>query len=132
MPLPTHDPSTWPTGDKIWDVARAIAFAEGANVANSVPDRLNNPGDLSDDYDVYGGESKDGSNVTHFPTKFDGWYALRNKLYRASIGISHVYKPSMTWTQFAQKWAGNWQAWVTNVTRQLGVSPDAVVGEFFK
>jgi len=35
----TNDAATWPTGDKIWDVCRAIAIAEGANVAGSNPDR---------------------------------------------------------------------------------------------
>src|SRR5580692_8534150 len=44
----TSDPSTWPNGDAIWTFAQAIAFAEGANLAGSVPDRTNNPGDLSD------------------------------------------------------------------------------------
>lgn len=128
----TFNPITWPGGDKLWDVARAIAFAEGANVEGSVPDRLNNPGDLSDDFATYGGENKDGSNVTRYPTKLDGWYALRSKLYRAASGHSHVYRPTMSWTGWAKEWAGNWQAWVTNVTRQLGVSPDAAVGDYFK
>ena len=44
----TNDPATWPTGDRSWDLARAIAQTEGASIAGSVPDRLNNPGDISD------------------------------------------------------------------------------------
>jgi hypothetical protein len=50
----TSDPSTWPTGSRIWDIARAIAIAEGANVEGSNPDRLNNPGDISDGASTYG------------------------------------------------------------------------------
>src|ERR1035438_8484085 len=44
----TNDPSTWPTGDEFWNVCWAIAYAEGAQIAGSVPDRCNNPGDISD------------------------------------------------------------------------------------
>ena len=33
----TNDPATWPQGDRIWNIARAIAYAEGANVCWIVP-----------------------------------------------------------------------------------------------
>ena len=127
----THDPSTWPTGDKVWDVCRAIAKAEGANVPNSNPDKLNNPGDLSDGFDKYGGEPHSGSNVTNFPDKETGWQWLYNKIKRAADGKSTVFKPDMTWTQFAQKYAGDWKNWVNNVTKELGVSSDDKFGDYF-
>jgi hypothetical protein len=63
----TSDRSTWPTGDRIWDVARAIATAEGYDHPESNPFRLNNPGDISDCYLQFGGEQHSGSNVTRFP-----------------------------------------------------------------
>ena len=129
--LITNDPSTWPTGNKIWDAARAIALAEGANIAGSNPDRLNNPGDISDGYNVYGGESHSGSNITQFPTKTAGWQELYNKLNRIVNGDSAVYSPDFTWNQIAQKWAGDWENWVTNVTDALNLSPDDRFGDFF-
>lgn len=127
----THDPSTWPTGDKVWAVCRAIAIAEGANVAGSNPDRLNNPGDISDGADEFNAEFHSGSNVTHFPDKATGWAWLYKKIQHAANGLSHVFKPSMTWEEFAQKYAGDWKNWVKNVTRELGVDPTNPWGDYF-
>lgn len=120
----TNDPDTWPQGDAFWDVCRAIATAEGANVPGSNPDRLNNPGDISDGYEVYGGEYHSGSYITHFPSRVQGWSWLYNKVKNGMTGNSTVYLRSMTWTQVAHTWAGNWQDWLNNVTDYLGVSPD--------
>jgi hypothetical protein len=126
----THEESTWPTGDRVWDVCRAIARAEGANIGGSNPDRLNNPGDLSDGALLYGFEPHSGSSVTAFPDKVTGWNWLYAKIKDVRDGRSHAYSPSMTWTEFAKKYAGNWQSWVANVTRSLGVSPDDTVGSY--
>lgn len=126
----THDPSTWPCGDRLWSFARAIAIAEGANIPGSVPDRFNNPGDLSDGYTTFGGEEHDGSQVTHFPDKQHGWDWLRNKLYIAWKGHSKVYNPEMSFVVFAQKWAGNWQPWVKIVTKELNVPELSKVGDY--
>lgn len=126
----TSDQSTWPQGDKIWDIARAIAIAEGADQPGSNPDRLNNPGDISDGASTYGSEAHSGSNVTTFPDKETGWSWLYRKLENVANGKSHVFSTSMTWTEFAQKYAGNWQNWVKNVTRELGVDPSSTFGDY--
>lgn len=126
----TENPATWPTGDKYWDIAHAIAFAEGANVKGDNPDRLNNPGDISDWANTYGYEQHSGSKVTHFPDKETGWNKLYQKLVNIGEGVSESYSPDMTWTQIAQKWAGNWRNWVSNVTAQLGVDPNSTFGDF--
>jgi len=128
----TNDAATWPTGDKIWDVCRAIAIAEGANVAGSNPDRLNNPGDISDGGLTFGFELHSGSSVTKFPDKLTGWKWLYSKFKNDLVdGTSSVYSPDMTWAQFAQKYSGDWQNWLNNVTGQLGVSPDSRSGDYF-
>jgi len=128
----TFDENTWPLGDRVWNVCRAIARAEGANVQGSNPDRLNNPGDISDGGLTYGFELHSGSSITKFPDKETGWQWLYNKIQNAIVlGKSGVYSPSMTWTQFAQKWAGNWRPWVAEVTGSLNVSPDETVGSYF-
>lgn len=129
----TYDPSTWPgdeTSDPLWAIAHAIARAEGANVPGSNPDRLNNPGDLSDGAAEFGFEPHSGSNVTHFPTKTTGWQWLYNKLQRIQSGQSEVYFSSMTWTQIAQKWAGDWSNWVANVSNYLGVDPNSTFADY--
>jgi hypothetical protein len=126
----TNDPSTWPSGDRIWDICHAIAYAEGANRAGSAPDRLNNPGDISDWASEYGSEYTDGSDVTHFPDKWTGWQKLYDKVSAIANGQSSVYSPSMSWIQIAQHWAGNWQSWVENVTSHLGVSQQDTLGAY--
>jgi hypothetical protein len=126
----TNDPNTWPTGDRIWLVCHAIGYAEGANVAGSNPDRLNNPGDISDGYNEYGGENHSGSNITSFPNKHTGWNWLYSKVSNMANGNSHIYSASDTWTIIAQKWAGDWQNWLKNVTDVLGVSPDSTLQDY--
>src|SRR5258708_26462293 len=82
----TFDESTWPSGDRVWNVCRAIARAEGANIEGSNPDRLNNPGDISDGGLTYGFEWHSGSSVTKFPDKQTGWQWLYSKISNAAAG----------------------------------------------
>jgi hypothetical protein len=131
----TNDPSTWPTGDRIWDVCRAIALAEGANLSGSVPDRANNPGDLSkgDEHgQAFTGYTQlPDEYLINFATKMDGWNALRAKINNIVSGNSRVYSPSMTWAQLAAKYAGNSCAWAANVTKSLGVQTSDTIGAYF-
>lgn len=137
------DESTWPSGDKLWDFAHAIAVAEGygADEYNG-PTRNNNPGDLSDGADTFGYDPniKD-SKVTTFPDDVTGWFWLRNKLNRIVDGASTVYSEyartlglrdssELSIRQLAQKWAGSWQNWSANVSRELGVTDSTKVKEF--
>lgn len=126
----TNDQSTWPTGDKIWTICRAIALAEGANISGSVPDRLNNPGDISDGSSTYGSQVQDGSHVTTFPDKKTGWQALYNKINNIANGKSCVYCADWTWQQFAEKYAGDSCVWANNVASALGVSSDTTMASF--
>jgi hypothetical protein len=125
------NPATWPTGDNLWNVCVAIAFAEGYNVANSNPARLNNPGDISDGASTYGSEFHSGSNITHFPNPETGWGWLYAKLRNISIGGSAVYQPDWTFNQIGQKWAPpNWKVWAANVAAQLGVDADTRFSDY--
>ncbi len=127
----TNDPSTWPTGDRIWLICHAIAYAEGANHSGSIPDRANNPGDISDDFNLYG----DGivgicSRITVFPSKLAGWQRLHLKWENILAGNSREYDPDSSWTVIAQTWASDWKAWVTNVTSKLGVDPNSTPAQY--
>lgn len=128
----TNSPATWPTGDKVWDICRAIAHAEGAFEAGSVPDRLNNPGDISDWKKMYGFEHHSGSDVTTFPDKETGWNKLYDKINTIALGRSHVFSPSMSWTTIAKIYAGDWQNWLNNVTHYLGVTPESTFNDYVK
>lgn len=127
----TYDESTWPSGDRIWNVCRAIASAEGADVQGSNPDRLNNPGDISDGFSTYGGEQHSGSNITKFPDKETGWKWLYRKISNISQGNSDVYSVDFTWQQFSQKYAANWQPWLAIVTGRLNVNDTDRFGDYF-
>jgi hypothetical protein len=127
----TNDPATWPTGNKTWDCCRAIAYAEGYNVATAVPYLLNNPGDISDGADTFGAEVHSGSHVTHFPDAVTGWSWLYAKLQRAINGQSAVYDASMSWREIGTKWAPpNADVWAGNVAARLGVDPDSSLGDY--
>lgn len=128
----TSDPITWPSGDRIWLICHAIAMAEGANVEGSNPDRLNNPGDISDGSHEFEYEEHSGSRVTHFPDKVTGWKWLYDKISNIVDGHSSVYSSAETWTSFAHKWAGDWENWLKNVTSILDVSPDSFVNDYLK
>lgn len=126
----TYDPVTWPSGDRIWSIARAIALQEGANKSNSAPDRNNNPGDISDGSSVYGFDPvvKD-SKVTRFPSKDVGWKWLYEKISNAAYGRSSVYSPDMTWIQIGSHWASD-PNWPYGVAGFLGVSPDSTLRQY--
>lgn len=120
--------------DKVQLLAQAIAVAEGFNVIGSVPWRAHNPGDLGpgDCGSQYATIAADGSDVCLLPDDATGWNLLYAKLSRIASGQSSSYPLSFTFTQMAQRYAGNWQAWVNNVTSYLGVSPSMTLGEYFQ
>jgi hypothetical protein len=122
----TTDTNTWPSGDAVWDICRAIAHAEGYDT-NHAALHLNNPGDLSPGdehgYPTSGpAEFHDGSNIIHFATAAAGWNALYTKVWNIVNGNSKVYGQDWTVAQIAQEWAGNSVAWANGVAKGLGYS----------
>jgi hypothetical protein len=108
----------WP--DIVKRFAEAIASAEGYFISGSVPNRRNNPGDLSD-----------ASGVIQYPTPEAGWQALYHQVNLMFFGDPSQtrYNSSMTITQVAQTYAENWQNWAQNVAGYLGVSPDTKLSD---
>jgi|SRR5579872_4121908 len=135
MPEITNDPSTWPSGDRMWDFCRAIAQHEGAAEAGSAPDRFNNPGDLSKG-DEHGQEVSgyhrlpDGENLIIFSTKAGGWMALQAKFQNILDGKSHVYSPAMSLTEIGSKYASD-PAWAKGVAEIFGVDPGQPFESYF-
>jgi hypothetical protein len=124
------DESTWPAGDPFYAIAHAIAKAEGYGPAGNVPTTHHNPGDLSDGAAQFGSNFHSGSNVTTFPDDETGWGWLHDKLANIYAGKSASYPQNSTWTEIAQKWAGDWQNWLNNVTSNLGVDPNDTLANF--
>lgn len=131
----TEKPDTWPTGDAIWDICRAVAQAEGYNAGRgAAPFDLNNPGDLSPG-DEHGqatagaAEFHGGSYIIHFATPADGWQALYAKFSNIVNGSSKVYGADWSWSQVGQTYAADPQ-WALHVATLLGVDPSSTPREY--
>jgi hypothetical protein len=132
----TKDQNTWPRGDKLWNVCRAIAVAEGYDKGPGTPPfDLNNPGDLSPGDE--GGcptagpaEFHGGSRIIHFATPTDGWNALRAKIQRIADGHSRVYRPVWSWQKIASVYAGDSANWARNVAHALGVDVNSSLKDY--
>ena len=108
------------------ELARAIAFAEGFHVPNSIPAQRNNPGDL-----------KVNGVIATYGTAAEGWEALERQLQLIANGGSRYYTLKQTIAEMGATWApssdGNTVgAWAKNVASRLGVSVntrlEAVIG----
>jgi hypothetical protein len=58
-----------------------------------------------------------------FPDDQTGWQWLYDKVSNIVNGQSSVYGQDMSIEQIAQKWAGDWENWSTNVGSALKVDP---------
>lgn len=124
------DPSTWPSGDGIWDCCQAIAVAEGYGVdANNRPTRNHNPGDISDGASEFGA---DAGGLTTFPNDQTGWTWLYNKVNASVNGQSITYPQQFTIGQIAQVWTGgdNAAGWAATVGKELGVDPSSTFADY--
>lgn len=114
--------------DATWSVqtlAQAIATAEGFGIADAIPTRANNPGDLVG----WGNYPTLGEGISAFPDVQTGWNALYTQLNKIANGTSTVYSVNMTIPQMASRWTATQKdAWTNNVITNLndsGISCDA-------
>lgn len=123
--------------DLIKRFSEAVAHEEGFFVETrggkpDIPERANNPGDLSDEGDIGNGviqtAGPNGAKITIYSTPSDGWAALARKVRRMLSGASEVYLLSMTVEQVGQKWSGT-STWGQNVAAFLGVPPTTTLAE---
>lgn len=96
------------------DLAQAIAHAEGFGVAGAIPTLAHNPGDLV--MPNWKGPKMGAEGISVFPDDGTGWAALEHQLTLIRTRQSHVYVPSMTIQDMAQKWTATQQLeWANNV-----------------
>lgn len=117
--------------DRVQDLAKAIAKAEGYYKAGTIPNRFNNPGDIralrGARYPGQIGISK--RHYVIFKTKDAGWSALRHQIEKVISGESKVYTVNLTFKQFGKKYASS-PIWAKNVSKTLSVSPSTALWEF--
>lgn len=89
----------------------------------TVPQRANNPCDLTDDSDVGYGviqtSGPNGAKITIYPNVSDGWNAAYRKFRRMLSGASEVYTLSLTIEQVGMKFSGD-PNWGKNVASRIG------------
>lgn len=130
--FPSTAPATGGTGDgsspstgilsdyAVHMIANAIAQAEGFNVSNSLPQRMNNPGSLTD---ASTGQLIAFGNVT------DGWNALYTQIDAMFSGGSTYYNSNMTWAQVGAIYSGGDPNWAINVSNRLSVTPQTTLAQ---
>ena len=118
---------TQPTTDFTSALANAIAKAEGTSPSANNPGSLT-AGDVPSESII--GEFNS-AGVVLIDTIENGWNYLNAKLRNILSGNSSVYSPSMTISEFAQKYTGgdNAEGWANTVSSQLGVTPDTTLAE---
>jgi hypothetical protein len=113
--------------------ASAVAHEEGFYVAGSVPQRANNPCDLTDDGDVGCGVIQTtgaaGAKITVYPNVEAGWQAAYKKFGRMLNGASEVYLLSMTIQQVGMKFSGD-ATWGKNVAARLGLTDQNTLADY--
>jgi hypothetical protein len=108
-------------------ISEAIAFAEGFYVPGSIPQRFNNPGDLT--RDLTGKAVGQYGMYMVYGTPEDGWEALYKQV-RLMFGGSRIYNPLMTIADVARSYTATEQtAWARNVAAHLGVSVNTKLSE---
>jgi hypothetical protein len=111
--------------DRVQRFAEAVAYAEGWYApGDTVPKRLNNPGDLK--ISSVRNIGKDPQGHLHFASPADGWLALHRQIQLIVDGRSRVYTLDMSINDMGARYApptAGTGAWANNVADRLNVSP---------
>lgn len=126
--------------DRLSDkLAKAIALAEGFYLVGSLPNRINNPGDMELGDRGYGTHNKKTGYAkadieADITDKTDGFSALRRECRAILTGASSIYHVDFTFAAIALKWTGNDNpgAWCKIVTEKLNLSPITTVADWVK
>lgn len=119
-----------PSQQQVQNLADAIQFAEGYSVPGSIPNTLNNPGDLTVDITGTGIGSVNG--FVQYSSYTDGRAALEQQAADMLTGppMSSIYNPAMTIAQVAAEYTKTEvSAWASNVASFLGVSVNTPIGQ---
>ena len=111
---------------KVYDFAYAVSVAEGFWETGSLPQRINNPGDLELGDRGSGTEA----NKTIFGSVFSGWEALYNEVWLILSGRSPYYQTSQTLEVIGRTYSGGDDNWSINVSNVLGVPPSTVLADW--
>jgi hypothetical protein len=113
--------------DRVQDLAKAIAKAEGFYRVGTLPNRLHNPGDIRAHASHYPGQVGLYKNYVVFKNDAYGWDALEHQLSKIIDGTSR-YTVNVTLEQLGKRYASS-KLWARNVAHNLGVPLDTTLWE---
>lgn len=119
---------------KVEQLSHAIAKAEGFYTRGTVPNRFNNPGDItSSSLHAYPGQIglSPHRHYVIFKNASHGWAALQGQIQKIIDGTSKKYTQNMTFTQMSLIYSSG-KRWGTNVCAVLHISPQTTFEEFFE
>lgn len=121
--------------DKVEQFAHAIARTEGFYTKRTIPNRYHNPGDLKimARGEKYAGQVGIGK-AKHVIFRNDavGYAALYHQIDKMLSGDSKFYTQEMTLLQIGKLYAKNSRLWAKNLAKNLGVSPNTTLEEYFE
>lgn len=109
----------------VFDIAKAIARAEGYFSEGSLSARANNPGDLK--LGDLGHGMIEGKTI--FPDGDSGWKHLSDQIRHMLSGNDKLWPHTMTLADAGLKYSGGDPAWAGNVAKELGVYPGITLGQ---
>lgn len=116
--------------DRVQDLAKAIAKAEGFYKKGTLPNRCHNPGDIRARRGThyYGQIGLNRRGYVIFRNDAAGWSALYRQIGKVISGESDHYTVNMTLVQFGKRYATS-RIWSKNVSSVLGVTPSTSLWE---
>jgi hypothetical protein len=114
--------------DRIQDLSKAIAKAEGFGVRNTLPTKNHNPGDIKA-LKGYHFPGQVGIHKQYVVFKNDkaGWEALQHQINKIVDGESR-YSVNLTLKQLGKRYAES-SVWPRVVAKYLGATPDTQLWE---
>lgn len=119
---------------KLDNVARAIAHAEGFGVKRAVPTRYHNPGDMkalrTQHYPGQVGLSR--NHYVIFKNDAAGFAALKGLLTKIAQGRAKRYGTNPTILQMSKTYASGWRIWSKNVCKHLNTDPSTRLRDYIR
>ena len=117
----------------VYELAHAIAHAEGYYTKGTIPNRAHNPGDIRalSAHQFPGQVGINSKRYAIFRNDAAGFAALYHQLEKVEAGESRFYSADITMRQFSKTYAEVNDVWLHNVCKMLSISPSMTLRQYF-
>ena len=117
----------------VYELAHAIAHAEGYYTKGTIPNRAHNPGDIRalSAHQFPGQVGINSKRYAIFRNDAAGFAALYHQLEKVEAGESRFYSADITMRQFSKTYAEVNVVWLHNVCSMLRISPSMTLRQYF-